>query len=245
MARSVREVDAQLANALDRLTEAHWWIHEMDRHYHYALPFRYYLNSFLRALKEVPQILMMEMQNTLGFKKWYKEATREVYEDELLTYLFKQRDLVVHRSMLLPQSKALYGITEGCGLKAGIGGEVDPQLDSVDVMFRYIVVAAERGDWFGLLRDDEESLPCVERQWRLDRFPDIEVADLVADAWRKVGTLVAATVEWLGGPDLNLELSCRHADSTTRFLTFDRERRSSSEFSVESIFWRPGVTLRA
>ena len=232
MSYSEDAIRDRLTNSLDRLGEAHWWIHELDQHYHRALPFRYYLNSFLRALKEVPQVLMMEMQNEPGFSDWYKDATTDTFNDPLLKYMFKQRDYVVHRAMLIPESTAMFGITEGKGLKAGIGGSVNPQLDSVDVMFRYVSVAAEKGDWFGILADDDDSIPCVERQWRLEQFPETEVTELVATAWRQAGLLVAATVEWLGGAELDLALSCRHSDYTTRFLRFDRDELNAA---VESL----------
>ncbi len=38
----------------DRFEEAHFYLHQMEVFYHEADPFRYNLDSFIRALKEVP-----------------------------------------------------------------------------------------------------------------------------------------------------------------------------------------------
>ena len=93
----------QISSSLDRLEEAGWFIRLMEENYHYADRFRWSLNSFLRALKEVQQILTMELQQN-------KEASRlkvrreELSSDGLLSILFKQRDIVVHKQMLKPAS---------------------------------------------------------------------------------------------------------------------------------------------
>ena len=54
--------------SLDRFQEAHYWIHMLEEHYHQADPFRWYLNAFLKAIKEVPLLLASELQNEHGFK---------------------------------------------------------------------------------------------------------------------------------------------------------------------------------
>lgn len=40
--------------SLDRWQECHWHLHQMELHYHQPDGFRYSLNSFIRAVKEVP-----------------------------------------------------------------------------------------------------------------------------------------------------------------------------------------------
>lgn len=53
----------QIKSSLDRWQECHWYIHQMEKYYHYPEEFRYSLNAFIRAIKEIPQILQMELQN--------------------------------------------------------------------------------------------------------------------------------------------------------------------------------------
>jgi hypothetical protein len=47
-----------IENSLDRWQECHWHIHQMESNYHEPDGFRYSVNSFIRAVKEVPQMLM-------------------------------------------------------------------------------------------------------------------------------------------------------------------------------------------
>lgn len=60
-----------LDEALDRFREAHFYIHVMENEYHRADEFRWACNSFLRVLKEVPQVLQMKLQNRPGFMERY------------------------------------------------------------------------------------------------------------------------------------------------------------------------------
>jgi hypothetical protein len=100
----------KISSTHDRFQEAHFWIHMLERYYHSSDPFRWHLNSFLRAAKEVPQLLLMELQNEKGFKAWFKEHKTKLEEDPLLSVLAKQRDLVVHRGMLVPNSSVAIGV---------------------------------------------------------------------------------------------------------------------------------------
>ena len=47
----------KMESTLDRFREAHYWIHMIEEHYHQADTFRWYLNAFLKAIKEVPDLL--------------------------------------------------------------------------------------------------------------------------------------------------------------------------------------------
>ena len=98
---------SKLQSTLDRFDEVHWHIHQMEKYYHFADKFRFSFNSFVRCLKEVPQILQMELQNVSGFKEWFKDRHKKLRTDPLVNHLFKTRNFVVHRGMLLPLRKDL------------------------------------------------------------------------------------------------------------------------------------------
>ena len=100
----------RIESSLDRFQEAHFWIHALERYYHDAEPFRWHLNAFLRALKEVPQLITMELQNEAGFVAWFRDHRGKLASDPLLNILSKRRDFVVHRGMLLPDSRGTLGI---------------------------------------------------------------------------------------------------------------------------------------
>ena len=58
--------------ALDRLEEAHFFLHGLEEFYHFATQFRWHLNAFLRPLKEVPQLVTMSVQNDPELVEWHR-----------------------------------------------------------------------------------------------------------------------------------------------------------------------------
>lgn len=189
MPETIREI---IFSAYDRLEEAHWNIHQMELNYHESDSFRYSLNSFLRVLKEVPQILQMELQDNSGFTQWYKQHRHITTKDPLIADLFKKRDTVVHKSMLKPKSSAYLGVTEGRGLKMGFGLPLNPFQDSDSLMVNFLTTNAksdENLDVFGVLDDDEDQLPCIERHWGLEPFEE-GILELAVQAWEQIASLV-------------------------------------------------------
>ena len=210
----------KIASALDRFREAHFWIHMMETYYHVAEPFRWHLNVFLKAIKEVPELLQMAMHNEDGFVEWFREHREKLNSDPLIAVLSKQRDLIVHRSMLVPQSSGTVGITEGRGLKIGLSARIDPLEDSDKALLRY-ALCFKNVDYLGLVTPDEDSMPCVEREWRLREF-DEELVDLCAQAWLRVGETISAVLHWQGVEPPPLSLDCRHDSRRVRLKRYDR-----------------------
>lgn len=223
----------KIGSALDRFQEAHFWIHMLEQNYHFADPLRWHLNVFLKALKETPQLLQMELQNESGFVSWYRDHRDRLNADPLIKFLAKQRDIVVHRSMLVPNSGGSLGITEMRGMKMGITFSVHPLEDSDHAMERYLQHAAEHGDFLGILIPDEDSLPCVQREWRLSGF-DEELVELCARAWLRVGETIAAVLQWLGQDVPLLSLDCRHGTQKLQFKLYDRDELTKQMHDLES-----------
>lgn len=213
----------RIAASLDRFQEAHFWIHGLESHYHYAAQFRWHLNAFLKALKEVPQLLQMELQNEEGFPGWFRDQRSLLSNDPLIAHLSKQRDIIVHQRMLVPESRCRVGVTELRGMKLGIGLNVDPREDSDHAMHRYLGVAVERGDFLGILSPDEDSIPCVQRVWRLSGF-DQNIVEVCGRAWLRTGETVIEVIRWLGVEPPPLALDCRHADQEVQFKYYDRDK---------------------
>src|SRR5712671_1061887 len=82
----------KISASLDRFQEAHFWLHMVEQYYHAADPFRWHLNAFLRALKEVPQLLQMELQAHPDFKVWFAPKRRALADDPLIGVLSRHRD---------------------------------------------------------------------------------------------------------------------------------------------------------
>jgi hypothetical protein len=215
-------IEDKFVVSLDRYGEAHFYIHMMEHFYHEADAFRWSLNSFLRALKEIPQLLQMELQREPGFPEWYASRRDALRADCLIGFLAEQRDFVVHRGMLLPASRGSIGITEGRGIKMGLSLPFNPLADSDSAMWNYLKSLGGEDDILDLLVEDEESLPCVERIWRLERFAD-ELTDLAARALLRTGGLLGEVAAWLGDQPLELSLQCRHSGERVRIKVYKRE----------------------
>lgn len=213
----------RITASFDRFQEAHFWIHGLESHYHYASQFRWHLNAFLKALKEVPQLLQMELQNEPGFTDWFREQKSLLSNDPLIAFLSKLRDIVVHQRMLIPDSNCSVGVTELRGMKLGMGLNMDPREDSDHAMHRYLAIAAERGDVLGILIPDEDSIPCVQRVWRLSGF-DEEIVEVCARAWLRTGETIAAVLRWMDVDPPPLSLECRHAEQKVQFKLYEREK---------------------
>lgn len=195
-----KEILDKLESSFDRVNESSWNIRLMEYSYHEADQFRWALNSFLRCIKEVIQIATMELQQEAEIASWLKNQRKELQNDQLIQYLFKQRDLVVHQSMLKPKSNGTVGFTKGRGIKLGIGLPIDPLQDSEVAILRYIDHAARETDFLGILYTDDGygEYTCVERIWKMDQFPDSELTELASEAWHKVAALVYGAAEKLG-----------------------------------------------
>jgi hypothetical protein len=213
---------SKIESALDRFRESHFWIHTLEQTYHNADPFRWHLNAFLKSLKEVPQLLQMGLQNERSFSDWFVIERRRLAEDPLIKFLSEQRDFVVHRGILVPNSHGAIGITEGRGFKLGLAFPVHPLEDSDHAMHRYLQHVAVKEDFLQLLVSDEDSLPCIHRVWRMPSF-EKEIIDLVADAWLRTGETINAVVQWLGMPPEQLSLDCRHSSQKIQFKSYDRK----------------------
>lgn len=212
--------------ALDRWAECHWHIHQMEANYHVPDLFRYSLNSYIRAVKEIPQILKMELQNHRNYRADFKPLINSLQSNELMSVLHRKRDFIVHQGMLEVLSKGVVGTTEGRGIKIGIPFAVAPHESTQEAYERFKEVC--RNDKFvrNLAGPDSDSWPMIRREWRAPEFPDKELLELTIEAWRLIGEVLSRIVVKLGGEDLDLSFSCRH----------DPERVKTVEFSQQEFF---------
>jgi hypothetical protein len=220
---NIDKIGKDIPASFDRFKESLFWIHRLEEFYHYAEPFRWHLNAFLKAIKEVPSLLSMELQNREGFPQWFSNERERLKSNPLLSFLSRQRDFVVHRGMLVPQSHGGIGCMEGKGLKVGVSLPIDPGLNSDDAMHRYLfIVAVQNDDFLSLLNDDEESLPCIHRIWRLEQFEE-EIVELASRAWAQTGETLGSVSRWLGIETSSRDGDCPRETSQFQFKTYNRK----------------------
>lgn len=217
---------SQVAAALDRWSECHWHIHQMEANYHEPDPFRYSLNSFIRVVKEVPQILKMELQNHRLYSSELKPAIDATKSNELLRKLSQQRDFIVHQGMLDLASSGQIGTTEGRGFKIGIGFNVAPFESSQAAYERYKAICRSDPVFRGAFGPDCDSRPFLRREWKVQELGDTELLELSVSALRALGEAISTIVQTLGGDSLDLSMSYLH----------DPERLKTRAFSQSEFF---------
>jgi len=198
----------------------------MESNYHTPDLFRYSLNSFIRAIKEIPQLLKMELQNHECYKSDFKPTINTLKRNEMLCLLHKKRDFVVHQGRLDVISNGFAGTTEGRGIKIGSRFPVYPYETTQEAYSRFIEKCKSDKFVRNWLGPDCDSWPIIRREWKIPEFPDIELLELSIDAWRLVGEVISKIVVQLGGESLDLSLSCRH----------DPEKIKTIEFSQKEFF---------
>lgn len=217
---------SSVAGTLDRWTECHWHIHQMEATYHEPDSFRFSLNSFIRAIKEVPQLLTMELQGHAEYKTKIKPMIQSLRSDPLMSLLHKKRDFVVHHGKLDVLSKGSIAATEGRIIKISFGFNVAPWESTQEAYERFKEQCKNDRVWRQMAGPDCDSWPMVRREWHIQEFPDTELLELAIRAWRVVGTLLSEIVRQLGGEALDLAFSCRH----------DPEKVKTKNFSQREFF---------
>ena len=192
--------------SIDRFRQAHWFIHQMEIHYHDGDRFRYCLNAFLSSIKEIPSLIKMQTQNKKDAEVFRDQADK-IASDAVYKFLKEKRDFVVHRGMLELKSKMFIGCMEGKGFKLSFSPEVPFWVDSDEIYEWYIERCQQDKDMRSLFGIDEDSFVAVERRWLIPDFED-ELLEVAKDAWKKTGRELTVLTEYLGGEKLDFSLSC-------------------------------------
>ncbi len=216
---------SKIESALDRWSECHWHIHQMEGNYHTPDLFRYSFNSFVRAVKEIPQILKMELQNESDYREIYKPTIQSLNEDSLFSLLQETRNFIVHRGMLEVLSSGVVGTTEGRGIKIASGFSVAPYETTDEAYERFKELCRSEKMIRNWLGPDCDSWPIVRREWRIPALPDKELLEVAIDSWRLVGTVLSKVIVHLGGDEFDLSFSCGHDPDKVKTKSF-----SQSEF---------------
>ena len=185
--------------ALDRWQESHWHLHQIEWHYHDADALRYSMNAFIRALREIPDMVNISTQNNKNFLAWHKPIRKTLEkEDHLITQIINHRNYIVHNSMLKPESKAYMASVRGYTIKMQFPFYVDPFEDSDSAVNRFIEIAKENSVLLDMLAPDDVQVLALIREWHITGFKD-EIITAFRHAWLRIGEYLSDIVEFLGG----------------------------------------------
>jgi hypothetical protein len=203
--------------SLDRWQECHWHLHQMEGNYHQPDGFRYSLNSFIRAVKEVPLKLHNDLQRHPEVRAKIKPLQEAVSENNLFQKLGKQRDFIVHHGALNPHSRGQIGI------KFTFPFAVHPWESSDEAYERYKALCKTNTVMRGL-GPDCDSAPALWRTWMIPDFPNRDLLDVAFEAWTLLGELLSGAVEAFGGEKLDLTMPCRHDPNLVRIKRYSQRQ---------------------
>ncbi|MGH1462753.1 MAG: hypothetical protein ACRBB6_12015 [Neptuniibacter sp.] len=184
--------------ALDRWQESHWYLHQIEGHYHDADALRYSMNAFVRSLREIPDMVTMALQNHQGFPVWHRPVRAELeLQDPLFSQVIRHRNQIVHRSMLMPASKAYVASIRGFTVKMQFGFYVDPFEDSNQAMQRFMDMSKKDPILMQALAPDETQVLALIREWHIEGFDEDIIASF-RSAWIRVTSYLSGILTFLG-----------------------------------------------
>ncbi len=207
--------------SLDRWHECHWHIHQMERWYHDPEPLRFSLNSFIRAAKEVPQLMKMELQGVPEFPALRREVD-ELYRDPLFDVLRKKRDFVVHRGMLDVLSTAWLGVARGSVTNMQISFEIATFESSDEAYERYKERCRTNPSFRSLVGADEDTYPYIRREWKLPDFPGGDVLESAVAAWQRIGSTISRVLRVLDASQPDLSPPCFHDPASVKVRRYSQ-----------------------
>lgn len=213
---------SNLELSLDRWQECHWHLHQMEANYHNPEPFRYSLNSFIRAVKEVQLKLQNDLQQHPEIRAKIKPLQDAVFSNDLFTILGKQRDFIVHHGALNLKSHGQIGTTEGRKIKLTFPFSVYPSETSDEAYERYKEMCRS-DNFFRGLGPDCDSAPAIWRTWMLPQFPDRDLLEVAFETWTLLGELLSGAIEAFGGEKLDLSMPCRHDPALVRIKHYSQK----------------------
>ncbi|MBH0060856.1 hypothetical protein I6E85_06760 [Pseudoalteromonas sp. NZS71] len=191
-------VHEKIEAALDRWQESHWYLHQIEGHYHDSDALRYSMNAFIRSLREIPDMITMALQNHEHFPNWHKPIKRELeLNDPLFSKIIQHRRHIVHKSMLKPESKAFVASIRGYTIKMQFGFYIDPFEDSDMAINRFIENSKKDPILMQALAPDEIQALALIREWHIEGF-DEEIIESFRNAWIRVTNYLSDVLGFLG-----------------------------------------------
>ena len=190
---------------VDKFWEAWYFLLGMCDNYHDPYAFRYELNAFIQALRNITFMLQSEKSRPPSFKDWYVFQQEKMRSDAHLRKFVEVRNFIVKKSMLATASKAHVGLFRGRRFKLGLNMELDPFQDSralLEKTTKFMV---------GFMIDEAHSAigeqAGIRRTWIVEDIGPNEVTGYCIDALSKMGKLLEeAHILWGGAFDATFEV---------------------------------------
>lgn len=210
--------NSPLPSTVDKFWEAWYFLLAMAGEYHDPHAFRYNLNAFIQAFRNITFMLQSEEKKPSSFETWYDGKRAQMRDIELLKHLVEARNLIVKKSMLAPSSEVRLGLFKGRRFKLGVGGPIDPFRDSRELLRKAC------NFYIGFYIDEQHSdigeQIGVWRRWVVEEIGPDEVVAHCAEALAYMARLLEeAHAIW--GTSFDASFQIPHPDTFQALLESD------------------------
>ena len=190
----IEENQCPLPETHDRFNEAHYFLELMMHQYHSPEPFRWNLNAFIQALRNVTFVMQAELKSTAGFSEWYTGQQTSMKQDPSLRAFVDGRNMVVKERNLLLESSAQIGLFRNRKLKLVLKMPIQTNIPS-EYALKYLAPKLEFLDDEHWAIGEEYG---VQREWKASELGTGNVLALCDAAWAKIGKVVSEAHTFAG-----------------------------------------------
>lgn len=190
---SGNEKNCPLPSSHDRLLEAHYFLHRLEKTYHNPDPFRFYLHAFIQAFRSTIELLASETQNDSRFGE-FRKALKEFRQRDEVQKLLAARDAIAHRESLVPDSLVTVGWFKYGRPKLAIKTGINPLTPSLQILNSFrnaepfvIPVRVWEGEEVGLVR-----------VWRMKSTTDGELLEFCYQRFQELAEMLSASHSAVG-----------------------------------------------
>jgi hypothetical protein len=190
---SGNEKNCPLPSSHDRLLEAHYFLHRLEKTYHHPDPFRYYLHAFIQAFRSTIELLVSETQNDTRFVE-FRSSLKEFSQRDEVRKLLAARDAIAHRESLVPDSLVTVGWFKYGRPKLTIKTGINPLTPSLPILISFrnsepfvIPVRVWEGEEVGLVR-----------VWRMKSIAEGELLEFCCQRFQELSEMASAAHSAVG-----------------------------------------------
>jgi len=178
-----------LPSTHEKCNEAEYFFAKLLEHYHAPDEFRFNLNAFIQAIRNITFMLQSEENKPVGFDDWYAKKQDEMRGNDILRRFVEARNIVVKRSSLAAHSTARSGLFRRRKLKLAFGHELSPMMSTIEAL------DFAKKFTYGMFLDEDHSAigeqTGVERTWIVSDLGGSEVVATCLQALNYMGELLA------------------------------------------------------
>jgi hypothetical protein len=179
----------------DRLGEAHYFLAGMLQEYHNPDEFRWNLNAFLQALRNVTFVLQKTLSSSDGFDSWWPKKQTEMRQDLMLRAFVEGRNIVVKEGNLTVSSRAMLGLFRNHRSKLTLAA------NNVPCYIPSRVLLSSYAPKLGLIDDEHSAIGeeyGVERDWFVSELGEGNVVDLCNKALTRISDVLDDAHDFAG-----------------------------------------------